>query len=200
MSNLVNYPKIAQTNATTHKQNDEGKMPRLSYIHNHGTEPLVYMTIGNLIERAADKYGQIEAIVSISENRRITYRDILHEADKLAAGFHRLGLRKGDKIGLWAPNVAEWVIVFFAATRIGLITVTINPKYQAPELRHVLNICEVKALVCLDEYKSLNFYGILLNLVPQLEKAETKSFSSENLPTLKIIITISKATLRYRNL
>lgn len=186
-------------NSTTLNLNGDCSRPRyqrLSYIHNPGKEPLRYMTIGDLVEESARKYGAINAVVSVCDNKRITYREVLERSSQLASGFHSLGLRKGDKIGLWAPNVAEWIIVFFAASRIGLITVTINPKYQAAELQHSLNLCDVKALVCSEKCKTLDFYGILLSLIPDLETSEPGNVSCENIPTLKTIITITTSKLK----
>uniref|UniRef100_A0A1Y1KLU2 Medium-chain acyl-CoA ligase ACSF2, mitochondrial n=1 Tax=Photinus pyralis TaxID=7054 RepID=A0A1Y1KLU2_PHOPY len=186
-------------NSTSLKQNGDCSRPRyerLSYVHNPGKEPLKYMTIGDLVEESARKYGAINAIVSVCDNQRITYREVLERSSQLANGFLSLGLRKGDKIGLWAPNVPEWIIVFFAAARIGLITVTINPKYQAAELQHALKLCDVKALVCSEKCKTLDFYGILLSLIPDLKTSEPGNVSCTSIPTLKNIITITTSKLK----
>ncbi|XP_031351698.1 medium-chain acyl-CoA ligase ACSF2, mitochondrial-like isoform X2 [Photinus pyralis] len=166
-----------------------------SYIHNPGSSPLKYMTIGSLVEEAAKTYDQVTALVSGFDRRRLTYAEVLRQSDKLAAGLLSLGLKKGDRIGLWAPNIAEWAIAFFASARAGFITVALNPTYQADELRYCLNKCGVKALICMDEYKSLNFYDILCRLLPELKTCDAKSFSSDIVPTLKTVISISHTML-----
>ncbi|KAK5645292.1 hypothetical protein RI129_006592 [Pyrocoelia pectoralis] len=180
----------------TSLKSDEISPISLSYIHNPGSEPLKYITIGQLLEDAAIKFPTVEAVVSVYDNKRITYKEVLHQSDKLAAGFLNLGLEKGDKIALWAPNVLEWIVAFFAAVRAGLITVALNPNYQAPELKHALNTTGAKVLICLDKYKALNFYGTLQRLIPELGTCNTRILSSENVPSLKTVITISKAPLR----
>ncbi|KAK5649163.1 hypothetical protein RI129_004055 [Pyrocoelia pectoralis] len=167
----------------------------LSYFHNPGSKPLNYLTIGNVFETAAEKYGQTEAIVSVYDNRRITYEELLHDADKLAAGLQCLGIGKGERIGLWAPNIIEWVTVFYAASRLGLITVTLNPTYEATELNYCLNKCGVKALVCSDVYKTLDFYGKLCTLLPELATSGD-IVASNTVPTLTTIIVISQTKLR----
>lgn len=167
-----------------------------SYINNPGGEPLKYLTIGNIIENAARIHDQVDAIVSVYDNRRLTYGEVLQKSDKLAAGLISLGLKKGDRIGLWGPNIVEWVIAFFASARAGFITVPINPMYQPDELKYCLNKCDLKALICPDEYKSLKFYEILCHLLPELETCDHKDLSSGIVPTLKIIITISHRPMR----
>ncbi|KAB0800643.1 hypothetical protein PPYR_06383 [Photinus pyralis] len=162
----------------------------LSYLHNPGSEPLRYMTLSNLLESAAARYGQTEAFVSLYDNRRVTYTELHRDADQLASGFRRLGLGRGDRIGLWAPNGIEWVTTMYAAARVGLITVCLNPGYEANELKYCLNKCGVKALVCPDVYRTLDFYGKLCTLIPDLSSGNVE------VPTLKTIIMISQQKLR----
>ncbi|XP_031351687.1 medium-chain acyl-CoA ligase ACSF2, mitochondrial-like isoform X3 [Photinus pyralis] len=178
------------------KDNGFRGQSHLSHIHNLGSEPLKSLTLGQLLEDAANKYEKTDAIVSVWDNRRVTYKEVLHQADKLAAGFLSLGLEKGDRIGLWAPNIVEWVIVFYASARAGLVTVAINPNFKALDLEHVLNVSGTKALVCLEQYKSINFYDTLKCLLPELEMCSTKRLSSAKCPALKFVVVISNAPLR----
>uniref|UniRef100_A0A1B0CWZ9 AMP-dependent synthetase/ligase domain-containing protein n=1 Tax=Lutzomyia longipalpis TaxID=7200 RepID=A0A1B0CWZ9_LUTLO len=82
----------------------------LSYIHNIGKQPLVYRTIGQQLTRAANEFGDREAVVCIEERTKFTYEQLRSEADRLAAGFQCLGLTRGDRVGIWAPNVAIWPV------------------------------------------------------------------------------------------
>lgn len=164
----------------------------LSYFHNPGVEPLRYLTIGHIIEDAAFKYGKTEALVSMSDNVRITYEELFRDVDRLAAGLLSLGLVKGDRIGLWAPNLVEWVVTFFASARAGLITVCLNSSCEVPELKYFLNQCGIKALVCPDKYKTLDFYGKLCKLIPDL----SSTVENNEVPTLKIVIMISQQKLK----
>ncbi|KAK5645291.1 hypothetical protein RI129_006591 [Pyrocoelia pectoralis] len=193
MNNSMNHTDIERVKCRNKYDNLD--QPGLSYLYNAGNEPLKYSTVGQIIEEATRKYEEIHAIVSMHDGKRITYKEVLHQSDKLAAGFLSLGLEKGDKIALWAPNIAEWVIVFFAAARAGLAMVAINPSYKPLELQHALNITAAKALVCLDKYKTLNFYDTLQCLIPGLETSDAGTISSENVPSLKFIIVISEETL-----
>lgn len=117
------------------------------------------MTLFNLLERAVARYGQTEAFLSLHDNRGVTYKELHGDAEQLAAGFRRLDLVRGDRIGLWAPNGIEWVTQVYAAARVGLITVSLNPGYETNELKYCLNKCGVKSLVCPDAYRTLDFYG-----------------------------------------
>lgn len=99
----------------------------MSYIHQVGKEPLRALTIGKAFENVAKLYPDRECIVSPSQNKRLTYQEVLEESNKLAAGLRRLGLQKGDRIAIWAPNITEWLVTMLAAARAGLILVS---KYE----------------------------------------------------------------------
>ncbi|XP_072388328.1 medium-chain acyl-CoA ligase ACSF2, mitochondrial-like isoform X2 [Diabrotica undecimpunctata] len=108
---------------------------RLSYMHNVGEEPLRPLTLGRLLERASADFGQTPAVTALHQDKTITFTELLYEADRLAAGLRRLGFKKGDKIGLWAPNMVEWYTTFMACARAGyLLGTTGLPK--APVLSH----------------------------------------------------------------
>ncbi|KAF5305882.1 hypothetical protein FQA39_LY09121 [Lamprigera yunnana] len=172
------------------------KVNNLSYFHNSGKEQLLHFTIGNLVEQSATKYGDNVAIASVYDNRKITYKEILIDADKLAAGFLKLRLRTGDRVGLWAPNIIEWVVIMAAAARAGLITVAFNPVYELHDLEYSLNKVGVKAVVCLETYKNLRFYEMLCTLCPEIVNSEPGQLESKKAPLLKTIIIISNDNLR----
>ncbi|KAK4875729.1 hypothetical protein RN001_012151 [Aquatica leii] len=169
----------------------------LSYIHNVGKDPLKAQTIGQLFEESASKYGDKIAITSVYDNRKITFEEIFKESNKLAAGLHSLGLKKGDRVGLWAPNIIEWVTMMVAISQAGLITVALNPiDHQKNELEYFINKAGLKALVCPDEYKKLKFYDTLCSFLPELEKSDPGKLRSKRVPTLESVITISKNLYR----
>lgn len=95
----------------------------LSYKHNAGSTPLVPLTFGKLLEESNKKYGNREAVVSCHQNMRFTFSEVFTQANELAAGFQAIGLKKGDMVGIWAPNYAEWYITFLACARAGLVVV-----------------------------------------------------------------------------
>src|SRR5690606_40826785 len=101
-----------------------------SYVIGASTPPLLDHTIGTALERAAEAWPDQPALISVHQGIRLSYRELLERSDALAAGLAGLGLTRGDRIGIWSPNCAEWTLTQFAAARLGLILVTINPAYR----------------------------------------------------------------------
>src|SRR4051794_4740513 len=110
-------------------------MTALAYAHGASTEPLLGETIGANLRRTAARFADHEALVDVPSDRRWTYRELDDVVDTLARALLGLGIAKGDRVGIWAPNLPEWVLVQYATARIGAILVTINPAYRADELR-----------------------------------------------------------------
>lgn len=92
-------------------------------MHNPGREPLRYLTLGQLAADAARRYGQRDAVVSVEEGVRLSFRDVLEQSDRLAAGLRRLGLQRGDRVAIWGPNSWRWVVAKIAIARAGFISV-----------------------------------------------------------------------------
>ncbi|XP_075154074.1 acyl-CoA synthetase family member 2 [Haematobia irritans] len=168
----------------------------LSYLCNQGKNPLVYRNIGQELERAAIEYGSTEAIVSLHEAKRYSYKHLLEEVDRIASGFLKLGLKKGDHIGLWGPNNVHWYLTMMAASRAGLISVGINPAFQAPELEYCLKKVNVKALVSPLSHKTQNYYEIINAICPEISSSEKGKIKSKNLPHLKSVIIDSDTPLK----
>jgi fatty-acyl-CoA synthase len=143
-------------------------MTNLSYVCGVGDEPLLYKTVGAVLEEAAARWGEREALVVSHQNIRWTYRQLDEAADRLAAGFLHLGLEPGDRIGIWAPNRYEWVVTQFASARAGLILVTINPAYRTSELEYALNKVGCKALVLAPSFKSSDYAAMLEQIRPKV--------------------------------
>ncbi|GBP04656.1 Acyl-CoA synthetase family member 2, mitochondrial [Eumeta japonica] len=138
----------------------------------YGERSLVYRNVGQELERAAAEYSSVEAIVSCHENQRHTFKSLLDIVDRLASGFWKLGLRKGDHIALWGPNNMHWYLAMLASCRAGLVSVGINPAFQGPELEYCLKKVNVKAIVCPLSFKSQNYYDIIHSICPELSKCE----------------------------
>jgi fatty-acyl-CoA synthase len=107
---------------------------QLSWVRGEDAPPLIETTIGAALDAAALCWGEAEALVSAHQAIRWTWAGLARRADALAAGLLALGLGPGDRIGVWAPNCAEWTLTQFAAAKAGLILVTINPAYRLHEL------------------------------------------------------------------
>jgi fatty-acyl-CoA synthase len=149
-------------------------MSNLSYVCGVGTEPLLYKTIGAVLEDAATQWGDREALIVRHQNIRWTYRELDAAADRLAAGFLHLGLVPGDRIGIWSPNRYEWIVTQFASAKAGLILVTINPAYRTSELEYALNKVGCKALVLAPNFKTSDYAAMfdqIRSKVPQLRCA-----------------------------
>jgi fatty-acyl-CoA synthase len=149
-------------------------MTNLSYVCGVGTEPLLYKTIGAVLEDAAARWGEREALIVRHQNIRWTYRELDEAAERLAAGLLHLGLVPGDRIGIWAPNRYEWVVTQFASAKAGLILVTINPAYRTSELEYALNKVGCKALVLAPTFKTSDYVAMfdqIRSKVPLLRAA-----------------------------
>jgi fatty-acyl-CoA synthase len=110
-----------------------------SYVHGANGEPLLGLTIGQALDRAAVTWADQTALIARAQGIRWTWHELRDHADAFAAGLLALGLRRGDRIGIWSLNRAEWTLTQFAAARAGLILVTINPAYRLSELEFALN-------------------------------------------------------------
>src|SRR3954449_6943926 len=119
----------------------------LSHAHGPGVLPLVDETIGAYLARIVERFPEREALVVRHERYRASYRQLWEQVDAAARGLLARGVRKGDRVGIWAPNRHEWVVVQYAAARIGAILVNINPAYQPDELRYALDKVGVSLLV-----------------------------------------------------
>ncbi|MFC7929817.1 AMP-binding protein [Streptomyces cinereoruber] len=118
----------------------------LSYAHGTSTTPLLGDTIGANLDRAVAAWPDREALVDVPTGRRWTYAEFGADVDRLAGSLLGSGVRKGDRVGIWAVNCAEWVLVQYATARVGAVMVTINPAYRAHELAYVLNQSGVSLL------------------------------------------------------
>ncbi|XP_058801398.1 medium-chain acyl-CoA ligase ACSF2, mitochondrial isoform X3 [Phymastichus coffea] len=133
-----------------------------AYIKNPGVVPLQEMTIGQLLETAAERYPNRHSVISVHQNQRLTFSQLLQRADRIAAGFKRIGLKKGDRIGIWGPNDYQWLLAYMASSRAGLVIAGLNPMYQFGELDYCLNKIGARAVVAPESYRSQNYADMLL--------------------------------------
>ena len=168
------------------------KMTRLSFVNGAGDKPLIYQTIGNALAATAERFPQREALVVRHQDIRWNYTELLQRVDDLAAGLIALGFVPGDRVGIWAPNCAEWALTQFATARAGLILVNINPAYRTHELEYALNKVACKGLVTASTFKSSDYLAILAELAPELNTAEPGRLSSGRLPHLRTVIRLGE--------
>ncbi|MDE3228533.1 MAG: AMP-binding protein, partial [Chloroflexota bacterium] len=118
-----------------------------SYVSGVSDTPLLGMTIGDAFDATVARFPDREALVSRPQGLRYTWRTLQAEVDRCARGLLALGVKKGDRVGIWAPNRAEWAITQFATAKIGAILVNINPSYRTHELEYALNQSGCSTLV-----------------------------------------------------
>jgi fatty-acyl-CoA synthase len=136
-----------------------------SYARGEATPALLEETIGENFERTVAEHGDREALVEVASGRRWTYTELDIDVNALAAGLLRAGIRRGDRVGIWAPNCAEWTITQYATAKIGAILVNINPAYRTHELAYVLNQAGVKLLVSATAFKSSDYRAMVEEVV-----------------------------------
>jgi fatty-acyl-CoA synthase len=148
--------------------------PLLSYAHGTSLTPLLGETIGANLRAAVERHGDREALVVRSQDYRATYRQLWDATSRAARGLLALGVAPGERVGVWASNCFEWVVLQYATARVGAILVTVNPAYQAPELEFVLRQSGVRVLLYAPGFRQCA-YGPLLAAVrprcPELEHA-----------------------------
>ena len=164
-------------------------MTQESYVRGDTSPPLIGATIGAYLDDVARRDGTREALVIPHQAVRWTYADLKARSDDFAAGLLSLGLEPGDRVGIWAPNCAEWVVAQFATAKAGLILVNINPAYRTSELEHVLRAVECRALITATRFKSSDYLAMLIALAPELAE-DSDVLMSATLPALRHVITI----------
>jgi fatty-acyl-CoA synthase len=161
-----------------------------SYVHGAHDIPLIGETIGPFLTGIVRQYGDNEALVVPHQDVRWTYTEFDARVSRLAAGLLALGLRPGDRIGIWAQNCAEWVLVQFATARAGLIMVNINPAYRRSELEYVLDKVQCAALILSPAFKSSDYLEILEDVVPEIRQSKPGKLQSARLPHLRHVIRL----------
>ncbi|MCM3773298.1 MULTISPECIES: AMP-binding protein [Priestia] len=141
-------------------------------------KPLLELTVGELLKESTKKFGHQEAVIYSEQNIRYTYAEFYKETSRVAKALLATGLKKGDHIAIWATNVPEWLLLQFAAARIGAVLVTLNTSYQSSELEYVLSHSDTTALFFIDEFKSTSYTSIITGI-------------EHNLPKLKHLINLS---------
>jgi fatty-acyl-CoA synthase len=132
-----------------------------SYASGTSTVPLLGDTIGANLDRTAARVGDREALVDCATGRRWTYPEFVAEVDACALGLDDLGVRKGERVGIWAPNCAEWAFVQYGTAKLGAILVNINPAYRTHELAYVLKQAGISVLVSAPEFKTSDYRAMV---------------------------------------
>ena len=165
----------------------------LSYVHGATDVSLIGETIGTNFDRAVARWGERPALVVRQQDVRWSYRELGEKVDAFAAGLIALGLQPGERVGIWSPNNAEWVVTQFATAKAGLILVNINPAYRLAELEYALNKVGCRALITATSFKTSDYVGMVNTLAPELHTALPGRLKAARLPALEMVIQIGGA-------
>jgi len=132
-----------------------------SYVSGPSSRPLLGDTIGEALRRAVERFGDREALVSVHQGLRYTYRQLWEETSAVARGLLVRGVKRGDRVGIWSPNRAEWAILQFAAARLGVVLVNVNPAYRTHELEYALQQSGISTLVLARRFRQTDYLAML---------------------------------------
>lgn len=164
--------------------------PNQSYSRGPQDKALLAMTIGQAFDRTVAQYPEGEALVVRHQQLRYTWRQLAEAVDLHARGLLALGLQAGDRLGIWAPNCAEWCISQVASAKLGVILVNVNPAYRSSELEYVLKQSGCQWLICAGSFKSSDYHGMLQALVPELAEQGIGQLHCDLLLELRGVISL----------
>jgi len=155
-------------------------------------QPLLERTIGDCFDEIVERYSDRPGLIVRHQNVRWSYRQFHNEVNAFAAGLLKLGIHKGDRVGIWGPNSNEWAVTQFATAKIGAIMVCINPAYRLQELEYALTKAGCCALVTAASFKTSEYLRMLQTLAPELDECEPGKLTCGKLPKLKTIIRMGE--------
>ena len=161
-----------------------------SYVHGVSSTPLIGETIGQLLRRITAEGPERPALVTRHQNVRWSYADLLRRSEDLAVGLRKLGLEKGDRVGIWSANVSEWVVAQFGTALAGIILVNINPAYRSHEFDYAMKKSGCRALILSPGHKNNDYFASLKVCAPEIEAAEPGKLRSQGLPKLEFVIRL----------
>jgi fatty-acyl-CoA synthase len=155
---------------------DNGAMSAPSYSHGTFDTPLLGDTIGAHFERTAARFGDRDALVSCQQDVRLTYAELEAAIDAVASALLRAGVAGGDRVGIWAPNCVEWILVQYATAKIGAILVNVNPAYRSHELEYVLRQSGARLLFSASAFKSSDYAAMIDEVASGIDTLERTVF------------------------
>ena len=166
----------------------------MSYAHGPMDKPLIEKSIGELFDENASRFADNEALVSRHQGLRFTYQQLSAKVDELAIALLGFGIKKGNRVGIWSPNNAEWVLTQFATAKVGAILVNINPAYRVSELEYALNQSGVSLLITAKQFKTSDYHWMISQLAPEIRnfpKIGSEEIRAARVPALRRIVTLA---------
>ncbi|MDR5835241.1 AMP-binding protein [Caballeronia sp. LZ034LL] len=181
---------IEQTQAGAQVEPRDG----VSYVRGATDIPLSEATVSRFLLDTVRRFPDRPAVVFREQGIRWTWRQFADEVDALASGLLALGIEAGDRVGIWSPNRAEWLLTQFATARMGAVLVNINPAYRLAELEYALNKVSCKAIIAAEQFKTSKYLEMLESLAPELAHAEPNALRAQKLPELRAVIRMGEAS------
>ena len=169
---------------------------KLSYASGASEKPLLGNTIGQVFNNISNKFPDREALVSVHQNIRFTYAELAIKVNELAKALISAGLKKGDRIGIWSSNNAEWLLTQYAAAKAGVILVTINPAYRSHELEYVLGQSGCKGLVFQNQFKTSDYESMICEIMPEIKDAMQGEIQSSKFKNLTTVISMTSSKIK----
>jgi len=164
----------------------------LSLAHGSESPALREGTIGATFDQVVRTYGDRDALIVPHQGVRWSWAELAKEVDGVAAGLLALGLERGERVGIWAPNCAEWTVTQFATAKAGLVLVNINPAYRTFELEYALKKVQCRALILAPRLKTSDYVAMMTELAPELQSARPGQLRAARLPELRIVVRLGE--------
>jgi len=168
-------------------------MPQPSYSQGNPTKALLSQCIGDAFDSTVARFPEREALVVRHQALRYTWQQLADAVDQHARALMALGVQPGDRLGIWAPNCAEWCITQFASAKVGAILVNINPAYRSSELDYALGQSGCRWVICADAFKTSDYHAMLLGLIPGLANGQPGALVCERFPELRGVVSLALA-------
>ncbi|NVN63313.1 AMP-binding protein [Pseudomonas putida] len=166
-------------------------MPQPSYTQGTQDKPLLTQCIGDAFDATVARFPDREALVVHHQALRYTWRQLADAVDQHARALMALGVQPGDRLGIWAPNCAEWCITQFASAKVGAILVNINPAYRSSELDYALGQSGCRWVICADAFKTSDYHAMLQGLLPGLASGQPGALICERFPELRGVVSLA---------
>jgi fatty-acyl-CoA synthase len=168
----------------------------LSFVSGTSDRPLLYRTVDGVLKAAALRTPDRLALAAPFQSLRFSFAELDARVERVARGMIGCGLAVGERIGIWAPNCAEWVLTMFAASRAGLVLVNINPAYRQTELEFALRLVGCRALVFAPRFKTSDYGAMLQALIPELSAAAPGRLECAAFPELRLLVQLGEEPMR----
>jgi fatty-acyl-CoA synthase len=187
---ITDTSMATDTSTMTDRLQPTRRMAELSFVSGTSDRPLLYQTVDDVLKAAALRWPDRLALAAPFQSLRYSFAEFDAQVERVARGMWGCGLEPGERIGIWAPNRAEWVLTMFAAARAGLVLVNINPAYRQTELEFALRCVGCRALVFAPRFKTSDYAAMLRSLMPELSGAAPGRLECAAFPQLKVLVQL----------